>query len=101
MPFAAVLLNQILRVRKFAVVQVHVALGRRDVRVSEQTAGELDPLLPADLRSAIVAGEVEDQIAGQAGFVAQSRIRPAEVCDPPCVPRRRQEDRPSMRGPIA
>ena len=36
-------------------VQVHIALGRRDVRVPQQPAGVLDPLLAADLRPALVA----------------------------------------------
>src|SRR6266446_61973 len=40
---------QILRVRKFPVVEVHVALGDPDIRVPRQPAGGLDPLLSGRL----------------------------------------------------
>ena len=55
------LFYQILRLRQFPVVQVHVPLSRADVRVAQQSAGVFDPLLPTDLRPALVAGQVQAQ----------------------------------------
>src|SRR5712664_870371 len=87
------LFYEILRVRQFPVVQMHVPLGRRDVRTSQQVPGVLDSLLTAKLRPAFVAGEVQYQSPRQTGHVTQPRIRPAEVGDLPRLARRRQEHR--------
>jgi len=78
---------------------MQVPLGSRDVRVPQQSAGVLDPLLPANLRPAFVAGEVQHQIARKAGQVPEAGIRPAEVRDAPRLPRRGQEDRTFGAGP--
>jgi hypothetical protein len=45
-----------LRLGKLLVVEVHVALRRRDIRVPQQPAGVFDPFLSADFRPAFVAG---------------------------------------------
>jgi hypothetical protein len=66
------LFHQILRVRKFAFVEVQVPLCSRDVGVPEQPAGVFDPLLPADFRGrqlAVVSGQLLRR-AGRIGQVA-------------------------------
>jgi hypothetical protein len=40
--------------------------------VTQQTAGVFDSLLAADFRSALVAGQVQHQVARQAGLIAQT-----------------------------
>jgi len=70
-------------------------------RIAEKSAlrsGHRTPWMPADLRPAFVPGQVQHQVAGQPGFVPQSRIRPAEVRDPPRLPGWREEDRPVRAG---
>ena len=69
------LFHEILRLRKLAVVQVHVPLRGRDVGVARQSPGEFDSLLPADLRAAFVAGQIQHQIPRQAGQVPQPEIQ--------------------------
>jgi hypothetical protein len=86
------LFHQVLRVGQLPVIEVHVALRRRDIRVPQQAAGVFDPLLPADLRPAFVPGQVQDQVFRQPGLIPQPGIRPAEIRDGPLPPRRRQED---------
>ena len=48
------LFYQILRVGQLPVVEVHVPLRSRDIRVPQQSPGGLDSLLPTDLRTAFV-----------------------------------------------
>jgi hypothetical protein len=48
------LFHEILRVRKLAVVEVHVPLRRRDIRVPEQPAGVLDSLLTANPHGSLI-----------------------------------------------
>jgi hypothetical protein len=60
---------QILRVRKLAVVEVHVPLRGRDIGVAQQPAGVFDSLLSADSRPAFMAGQVQHQISRQTGQV--------------------------------
>jgi len=69
------LLNEILRVRKPSVAEVHVALRRRSVRVPQERAGLLDPVFPADFRAKFVAGEIQHQISGQTSHVT----RPGQI----------------------
>src|SRR6266550_4240788 len=57
---------------------MHVPLGRRDVRMAEQPAGVLDALLPANLRAAFVAGQIQHQIPWQTGHVAEPRLKTAD-----------------------
>ena len=52
------LFHQVLCVRKLAIVEVHVALRRRNVGVPEQAAGVFDPLFAADFGPAFVAGQI-------------------------------------------
>src|SRR5262245_8894212 len=79
----SILLDQILRVSQFLVVEVHVPLSRADVRVPQQPAGVFDALLTANLRTAFVPGQVEHQIFGQPCIVSQPSVRSAEVLDAP------------------
>jgi hypothetical protein len=46
-----ILLDQILRVSQFPVVQAHVPLRSRDIRVAQEPAVVLDPLFPANFPS--------------------------------------------------
>src|SRR5882724_7013659 len=59
--------------------------------MAEQAPAVLDPLLPADFRAALVAGQEQHQVFRQACQVAQPRIRPAEVLDTPGTTGRAQE----------
>jgi hypothetical protein len=54
---------QVPRIRQLFLVQVHVPLRRRDVRVTQQPAGVLGPLLATDFRSKFMASQVQHQIA--------------------------------------
>jgi hypothetical protein len=54
------LFHQILRLRKLALVEMHVALRGRDIRVTEQPTGVFDPLFPANFPScqlSVVSGQ--------------------------------------------
>ena len=52
-------------------------------RVPQHTPSVLDPLLAANLRAALVAGQVQHQVFREACEVPQPGIRPAEVLDTP------------------
>src|SRR5690349_12464025 len=69
--------------RQFAIVQVHVALRRRDVCVPQQPASVFNPLQPADSRPAFVAGQIQHEIARELSNVAMSAIRATEILDAP------------------
>jgi hypothetical protein len=51
--------RQILGVRQLRIVQVHLSLGRRDVRMPQKPTGKFDSLHPAGFRSAPVPGQVQ------------------------------------------
>jgi hypothetical protein len=67
--------------------------------VAQQPAGIFDPLLPAVLRPAFVAGEVQHQIPRKTGQVPEPGIRPAEIRDAPCLAGRGEENRPGLTFP--
>ena len=72
---------------------MHVPLGRRDIGVPQHATGELDPLLSANLRPALVPGQIQHQVPRQAGQVPQPGVRPAEIGDPSRFPSRGEKDR--------
>jgi len=93
------LFDQILGVGQFPVVQVQVPLRGRNVGVPQQSPGVFDPLRPADLRPAFVAGQVQNQIPRKTGHVPEPGIRPAEIRNAPRFPDRGQENWPGWTFP--
>ena len=93
------LFYQILGVCQLLVVQVHIPLRGRNVGMSQQTPSVLDSFLPANLRPALVAGEIQHQVLRQTGQIPKPGIRPAEVGDAPRFPGRGQENRPGLAFP--